>query len=46
MAVKVVISKRKLTRAEKKNLALARLTKRAVRNKAREIRCPFRRRLL
>ena len=27
MAVKVVISKRKLTRAEKKNLALACLTK-------------------
>jgi hypothetical protein len=27
MAVKVVVSKRKLTRAEKKNLALARLTK-------------------
>ena len=27
MTVKVVISKRKLTRAEKKNLALARLAK-------------------
>ena len=29
MAVKVVISKRKLTRAEKKNLALTRLTKKS-----------------
>ena len=29
MAVKVVISKRKLARAEKKNLALARLTKKS-----------------
>jgi len=29
MTVKVVISKRKLTRAEKKNLALARLTKKS-----------------
>ena len=29
MAVKVVISKRKLTRAEKMNLALARLTKKS-----------------
>ena len=29
MAVKVVISKRKSTRAEKKNLALARLTKKS-----------------
>ena len=29
MAAKVVISKRKLTRADKKNLALARLTKKS-----------------